>query len=75
LTARIDGQTYVIELKLAEGAAEVKDAAADGLRQIHERNYSGDDPDAILLSLAVHQSVRKIGAAFSNDMVKLQLFT
>jgi hypothetical protein len=56
------GRTLVIALKMAADASMVAVKAEEGMAQIRERNYGNRYRNPILLSLAVDEKNRNIGA-------------
>jgi hypothetical protein len=56
------GRTLIIEMKTAPDAGAAAAAAAEGMRQMGERDYGNRYRNPILLSLAVDLENRRIGA-------------
>jgi hypothetical protein len=63
IEAEVNGIHYVIELKTAEGAAASERAAEEGARQIRAKGYADKYEHAIMVSLAVDRTTRRLGAS------------
>jgi hypothetical protein len=63
IEAEINGCRYVIELKVADGAEASQTAARAGMRQIRDKGYADKYERALLISLAVDRTSRRLGAS------------
>ena len=57
------GQTYIIELKVADGAENAEKKADEALRQCADGNYTQPFPDAACLCLCIDNETRRIAAS------------
>jgi hypothetical protein len=62
IVAEYGGRTFVVEMKTVADASTATAGAEEGMAQIHKRDYGNKYRNPILLSLAVDEKNRKIGA-------------
>lgn len=62
IVAQCEDKTVVIEVKYAADAGKARKEAEEGMRQMRERQYGNAYAAPLLLTIAIDESKRQIGA-------------